>query len=167
MKNHTKGQIILAVGLPGSGKSTYFRRRGIHPLSSDALRQWLLDDETDQRYQHQVFLALRFLLQIRLRLGLPRNYVDATNLTPKERRPYFQLAARYGYEVRAIYFDVPLEVCQRRNRRRKRNVPKEAMGRMARRLVPPTTKEGFVKITVVGSRKSKRRAVSKNRPVLQ
>jgi predicted kinase len=167
MKNHTKGQIILAVGLPGSGKSTYFRRRGIHPLSSDALRQWLLDDDTNQRYQHQVFLALRFLLRIRLRLGLPRNYVDATNLTPKERRPYFQLAARYGYEVRAIYFEVPLEVCRRRNRRRRRNVPEEAMQRMARKLVPPTREEGFVKITIVGSRKSKRRAVSKSRPVLQ
>ena len=167
MKHHTKGQIILAVGLPGSGKSTYFRRRGIHPLSSDALRLWLLDDETNQRYQHQVFLALRYLLRLRLALDCPRNYVDATNLTPKERRPYFQLAARYGYEVRAIHFDVPLEVCRRRNRRRRRNVPEEAMQRMARKLVPPTTKEGFVKITVVGSRKSKRRAVSKNRPVLQ
>ena len=161
MKNHTKGQIILAVGLPGSGKSTYFRRRGIHPLSSDALRQWLLDDETDQRYQNQVFLALRYLLRLRLVTGRKRNYVDATNLTPKERRPYVQLAEHYGCDVRAIYFDVPLEVCRRRNRRRKRNVPEEAMQRMARKLVPPTKEEGFVKITVVRPRKSKRRVVSK------
>lgn len=149
MKKQTKGQIILAVGLPGSGKSTYFRRRGIHPLSSDALRLWLLDDETDQRYQHWVFVALRFLLGIRLRLGRPRNYVDATSLTPQERRPYFRLAARYGYELRAIYFDVPVEVCSQRNRRRKRNVPEEAMERMARKLVPPTREEGFTRITTV------------------
>jgi len=89
--------------------------------------------------------------------------VDATNLTPKERRPYVQLAEHYGCDVRAIYFDVPLEVCRRRNRRRRRNVPEEAMQRMARKLVPPTRKEGFAKITVVGSRKSKRRAASRNR----
>ena len=149
MKQKSRGQIILAIGLPGSGKSTYFARRGIQSLSSDLLRLWLLDDETDQSYQHGVFRALRHLLAMRLRLGRPRNYVDATNLTPKERRPYFRLASRYGYEVRAIFFDVPAEVCRRRNRRRKRNVPEEAMARMASRLRPPTLAEGFAKITVV------------------
>ena len=160
MKRHTKGQIVLAVGLPGSGKSTYFRRRGIHALSSDALRLWLLDDETDQSQQHQVFLALRYLLRLRLALGCPRNYVDATNLTPKERRPYFQLAVRYGYEVRAIYFDVPLEICRRRNRGRRRNVPDAVMERMARKLVPPTRKEGFARITIADSQTPKRRRTS-------
>jgi len=149
MKRKPRGQIILAVGLPGSGKSTYFARRGIQPLSSDLLRRLLLDDATDQSFQSGVFRTLRRLLEMRLRLGRPRNYVDATNLTPQERRPYFRLAARYGYEVRAIFFDVPAEVCRRRNRQRKRNVPEEAMARLARRLRPPTPAEGFSKITVV------------------
>ena len=148
-KPQPRAQITLAVGLPGSGKSTYFARRGIQPLSSDLLRLQLLDDETDQSAQRGVFRVLRHLLEMRLRLGRPRNYVDATNLTPKERRPYFRLAARYGYEVCAIFFDVPVEVCRRRNRRRKRTVPEEAMARMASRLRPPTLAEGFAKITVV------------------
>jgi len=148
-KKPPPGQIILAVGLPGSGKSTYFARRGIQPLSSDLLRLLLLDDETDQSAQHGVFRALRHLLEMRLRLGRPRNYLDATNLTPKERRPYFLLAARYGCEVRAIFFNVPVDLCRRRNRRRKRNVPEDAMARMAQRLRPPTLDEGFAKITVV------------------
>ncbi len=149
MKQRKAGQIILAVGLPGSGKSAYFAQRGIHPLSSDALRQWLLDDETNQQYQRWVFLALRFLLRIRLLLGRPRNYVDATNLTPQERRPYFRLAARYGYEMRAIFFDVPQELCRERNRRRRRRVPEDAMQRMAEKLQPPTREEGFARITRV------------------
>ena len=164
-KPQPRGQIILAVGLPGSGKSTYFARRGIQPLSSDLLRLLILDDETDQSAQHGVFRALRHLLELRLRLGRPRNYVDATNLTPKERRPYFRLAARHGYQVRAIFFDVPAEVCRRRNRRRKRNVPEDVMARMASRLRAPTLAEGFSKITVVkGEVRSRKSGVRRKTP---
>ena len=152
MKRSTRGQIILAVGLPGSGKSAYFARRGIQPLSSDTLRLWVLGDETDQSYQRGVFQALRYLLRMRLRAGRLRNYVDATNLSPRERRPYLRLAAQYGCEARAIFFDVPAEVCRERNRRRGRCVPEEAMDRMARKLQPPTLEEGFAKITVVRER---------------
>ncbi|OFW05345.1 MAG: hypothetical protein A3G20_00660 [Acidobacteria bacterium RIFCSPLOWO2_12_FULL_59_11] len=154
MKKAARKQVILAVGLPGSGKSAYFARRGMQPLSSDTLRLWLLDDETDQSAQRWIFLALRYLLRIRLLLGRPRNYVDATNLTPQERRPYLRLAARFGYEVHAIYFDIPAEVCQRRNRRRHRKVPDKAMEKMARKLTPPTLEEGFTKITIVRLKKA-------------
>jgi len=144
-----KQQIILAVGLPGSGKSTYLHQRGIQPLSSDTLRGWLLDDETDQSQQHRVFSALRYLLEVRLRLGRKKTYVDATNLTRKDRRPYIQLARRYECELHAIFFDVPLAACKRRNRRRQRRVPDEVIERMARKLAPPTRAEGFQKITLV------------------
>ncbi len=163
MSSKPKGRIILAVGLPGSGKSTYFARRNIHPLSSDTLREWLLDDATNQQHQGRVFTALRKLMEIRLSLGLARNYVDATSLTPWERRPYFQLAARYGYEMEAIFFDVPLDVCRRRNRARKRRVPEEAMARLARKLSPPTREEGFRKITVVRAGSGKQRKTNRAR----
>jgi predicted kinase len=147
----SKGHVILLVGLPGAGKTTYLKRRGLNALSSDATRLLLLDDETDQSQQPRVFSALRYLLTTRLRIGRKRTYIDATNLTPWERRPYIKLAQRYGYETQAIFFNVPLEFCERRNRRRKRNVPDDVMERMARRLVPPTREEGFTRITVVRS----------------
>ena len=149
MKSPQKLQIILAVGLPGSGKSTYFQKRHIQPLSSDTLRSWLLDDETDQSQQYRVFLTLRYLLELRLKLGQKKSFVDATNLTRKERRRYFDLAKRYGGEVHAIYFETPLATCMRRNRRRQRRVPDEVIERMARKLAPPTLEEGFTKITIV------------------
>jgi len=139
-------KVVLAVGLPGSGKSTYFKKRGIVPLSSDWLRQVLADDPTEQRYQKAVFAALRQLLRARLKLGRPVTYIDATNLTRAERRHYLRIAGQYGCRAEAIFFDAPLEVCQQRNRRRGRRVPEEAMLRLAARLESPTKNEGFTSV---------------------
>ena len=59
------------------------------------------------------------------------------------------MAKSFGYEVQAVFFDVPLVVCMERNRKRERAVTDEVMQKMAERLRPPTFKEGFEKITVV------------------
>lgn len=142
-------RIVVLVGLPGSGKSTYLERLGITPLSSDVIRQLLADDATDQTIHARVFQSLRYLLRHRLAIGRPATYVDATHLTPAERRPYIKIAERYGCIVEALYFDVPLEVCLARSRGRSRVVPEEAVRAMAEKLVPPTVEEGFRRVTVV------------------
>jgi predicted kinase len=144
-----KGYVVLAIGLPGSGKTTWFKRRGVTPLSSDMLRSILFDDITEQRYQGLVFSTLRSLLRARLIAKMPWNYVDATNLSPHERRQWIKMARSFGYEVHAVFFDVPFEVCMERNLRRDYMVNEAAMRSMAERLRPPSFKEGFHKITVV------------------
>lgn len=144
-----KGYVVLAIGLPGSGKTTWYKRRGVTPLSSDLLRTLLFDDITEQRYQGLVFSTLRSLLRARLIAKMPWNYVDATNLSPHERKQWIKMAKSFGYEVQAVFFDVPLAVCMERNSKRERVVTDEVMQKMAERLRPPTFKEGFEKITVV------------------
>ena len=144
-----KGVVVLAIGLPGSGKTTWFRRRGVTPLSSDLLRSVLFDDVEEQRYQGLVFSTLRQLLRARLIARMPWNYVDATNLSPRERRQWIHMAKGFGYEVHAVFFDVPLEVCLERNRRRDRIVPEDVLRRMSAKLRPPTFEEGFTKVVVV------------------
>ena len=148
-----KGIVVLAIGLPGSGKSSWFKRHNVVPLSSDMVRSLLFDDVREQRYQDLVFSNLRSMLKARLIAKRPMNYVDATNLTPQERQHWIKLAKDYNYEVHAVFFDVPLEVCVERHQRRDRVVPEDIMRRMAAKLKAPAFDEGFAKITVVRVKK--------------
>jgi predicted kinase len=154
-KKQPRGTVVLTIGLPGSGKTSWFRRRAITPLSSDLLRMMLFDDIAEQRYQDLVFSTLRYLLRARMIARMPWNYVDATNLSPRERRGWIKMAQEFGYEVHAVFFDVPIEVCSERNARRGRMVPDDVMQRMAGKLRAPTFDEGFSKITVVRVKKPK------------
>ncbi len=142
----SKAKIIVLVGLPGSGKSTYAREA---VLSSDEIRRLISDDPENQSIHSRTFAVLRSLLRQRLELGRPVTYIDATNLTPYERRPYIKIAELYDCEIEAVFFDTPIEECQRRNRERHRVVPEEAIAEMARRLVPPSVQEGFSRVIVV------------------
>jgi predicted kinase len=141
-------RVIVLVGLPDSGKSTYVEKRdGV--LSSDEIRRLLCDDPTNQSIHRQTFATLRRLLKTRLELKRPVTYVDATNLTIAERRPYIKIARDHDAIAEAVFFDVSVQECQRRNRLRDRRVPDGVIQRMSGRLAAPTRDEGFTRITRV------------------
>ncbi|MGD0302968.1 MAG: ATP-binding protein [Bryobacteraceae bacterium] len=139
-------KIVITVGLPGSGKSTYLKRRGWNAISSDEIRRLIADDPADQTIHARVFATIRYLIRQRLTVGRPVTNVDATHLTRWERRPYIRLAKRYGCEIEALFFDVPVETCIERNQRRERVVPRRVILEMARNLQVPTLEEGFDRV---------------------
>ncbi|MBI3208408.1 MAG: AAA family ATPase [Candidatus Solibacter usitatus] len=150
--------VVILVGLPGSGKSTYAATKRLPVLSSDEIRKLLLDDVTDQSGNREVFETLRSLLQQRLEFGRPLTCIDATSLTRSERRQYIRIAEAYGANVEAVYLAASLAVCKRRNRKRERVVPDDVMERMAAKLQPPEKREGFTRVTVLSATSVARKA---------
>jgi len=143
-------RVVVLVGLPASGKSTWVAAQGGVAISSDELRRWLTDDATDQSIHPLVFRLMRDFVRLRIELGAPVTYVDATNLTRKHRRPFLKIAQHMGCRCEAVFFDVPIEECLRRNQARPRQVPEAAIRAMAGRLEPPRPDEGFTRITRIG-----------------
>jgi predicted kinase len=139
-------RIVVCVGLPGSGKSTWLSYKRSKALSSDDVRVLLSDNVANMTIHADVFAAIRHLVEKRLELGCRVTYVDATHLTPWEREPYFAIARKHQCVVEAVFFDIPLELCLVRNRARRRKVPVAALRRMAKKMVEPTKAEGFSRI---------------------
>lgn len=142
-------RLIILVGLPASGKSIWADQQKLPTLSSDAVRLLLTGDITHQGVNRLVFRTLRYLAAARLQAGMPVTCIDSTALTEWERRCWVRFAQIHRCSVEAVYFDVPLEECRRRNVRRDRVVPDAVLDLMAARLRPPRVEEGFDRVTVV------------------
>jgi predicted kinase len=142
-------RLVIACGLPGSGKSSFLQAIGANAISSDAIRALLADDPAIQTIHRQVFATMRYLARRRLALGRPVTYVDATHLTPPERAPWIAIAKAFRADAEALFFDTDVDVCKERNRIRNRVVPEEAIDMLAAKLIPPGFAEGLQKITVV------------------
>lgn len=142
-------RLFVLVGLPASGKSTWLRDTERLALSSDSVREMLTGDATDQSINRLIFQTLRRLAAARVRAGAEVTYIDSTALTPWERRCWIRFGELHDCSVEALFFDVPLAECKRRNAQRSRVVPDDVMDRMAARLVPPSTSEGFARVSTI------------------
>jgi len=145
-------RLVVLVGIPGSGKSTWAGEQDAPVLSSDEIRRLITGNAANQSVNRLVFQTMRRMLGAMLGAGAKRVIVDSTALSRKERRTWLRWAELHGCDAEAVFFDVPREVCEARNSARDRVVPAEAMERLFNRLEPPRQEEGFVRLTTVAER---------------
>jgi predicted kinase len=135
-------ECVILIGLPGSGKTTFFRERfaGTHQhVSKDAMRH----NRQPQRRQEQLIDAA---------LASGRSVVvDNTNPRVADRAAIIAIAKRRGAEVAGYFFTTEAADALRRNRLRqgRERVPAVAIFATRKRLEAPTYEEGFDRLFTV------------------
>ena len=135
-------ELVVLVGLQGSGESTFFRERfaGTHEHVSKDLFPHSRNKNRRQKA----------LIRASLSAGRPV-VVDNTNPTPEDRKPLVELGREYGSKIVCCFFEASTLECLRRNARRpgKARVPDVAIYATAKRLVRPSRAEGFDELLCV------------------
>jgi F420-dependent oxidoreductase-like protein len=119
-----EGSLVVLVGPPASGKSTWARQQfpSHQVVSSDGLRAVVGTGEHDQRASKDAFDVLDLVVERRLRRGLT-TVVDSLGTDAKRRDRWRAAAEAAGRPAVAVVFDVDAATCRARNRARDRPIP--------------------------------------------
>ena len=148
--------LIMLVGLPGSGKSTYAKEivetfDSYIVLSSDYYRKFLYGDENDQTHNQDVFSSLYYDMRKYLNQGKTVIF-DATNINMKDRRRCFDAIKEVkNLSVMAMVVNTPFAECVYRDSLRERKVGYNVIDKMRRRFEFPQYFEGFNHISLVNT----------------
>jgi predicted kinase len=143
-------ECVILIGLPASGKSTFFRERfaATHDhVSKDLLR----NNRRPQRRQEQLIAES---------LAAGRSVVvDNTNASAGVRAPLIEVARKYGADVVGYFFVTEARDALRRNRARegRERVPDVAIFTVRKHLQPPAPGEGFDRLYAVTMIEAERR----------
>lgn len=145
-------RLILLVGIPGSGKTTYAKEyveresNTIH-LSSDGIRKELYGDESIQGDPAEVFSLMQKRAIETLNNGNDVIY-DATNVTRKDRASIINICPKF-IKIEAHIIWAPIEECIKRDTARDRTVGKAVIDKMLKRFQAPFYDECIDEIVIV------------------
>jgi predicted kinase len=131
-------EAVLLIGIPGSGKTTFYR----DPFFNSHVRLSL--DLLKTRERESAIL--------RACLSAGQSFVvDNTNVTAEERARYITAARAAGFRVIGYFFqaNVRRSIALNKKREAAKAVPVYGVLRAYKRLVPPDSAEGFDQLFLV------------------
>ncbi len=131
-------EAVLLIGIPGSGKSTFYYQRFFNThmrINLDMLKT-----------RHRELLLVQACIAARQPF-----VVDNTNVQAGERARYITLAKPAGFRILGYYFPPDLAQALEHNlqRRGKARIPAGGVVARYRRLEPPDPAEGFDRLYTV------------------
>ena len=149
--------VILTIGAPSSGKSTWgeqFAKDNSYTyLSSDRNRARVGRGEDDQRASAAAFALLKEEMGAALDRG-ENVLVDACFTSKKARRDFVNIARGRGVKLKAVTFELNKKILLERNAKRAsdggRNVPEWVIQKMLNNYEQPTIGE-FDEIMIIST----------------
>ncbi|KAM7196907.1 Polynucleotide kinase 3 phosphatase domain containing protein [Naviculisporaceae sp. PSN 640] len=142
-----KKDIILFVGSPGAGKSTFYQRY-LKPLGYERVNQDTLGT------REKCFKAAGDFLSEGDSI-----VIDNTNPDPNTRGQWVSLARKFNVPIRCVWFKTPVRICEhndmvramndRLNPESRKSLPKLAFNTFASKFKEPKPTEGFQDIVEV------------------
>ena len=117
------GSLVLMIGLPGSGKSTFAREQfpAESIVSTDDLRGELTNNVGNLLQSAEAFTIARTLVESRLKQGHVA-VVDAMNLDVKSRANFLEIARKLGLPTIGIHVNPDAKTLLERDAQRTKNV---------------------------------------------
>lgn len=147
-----KVKMVMLVGLPASGKSTYAKeladKNNMVVLSSDELRKELYGDINDMEHNENVFEELHRRLKVNLSNGKSVIF-DATNLASKKRMNTLKKLDKIDCIKECHIIATPISECMKHDQRRDRSVGVNVINKMYMNFNTPYYFEGWDDIKIV------------------
>ena len=99
--------LILTVGLPRSGKSTWARKQEIPIVNPDSIRLALYGKPFIDEAESMVWCIAKYMVKALFLAGHDKVILDATNLTIKSRNMWKDIMWKRNY----VYFDASKDDC--------------------------------------------------------
>ena len=135
-------EIIIMVGYPGAGKSTYINN------NYNANDVNIVDGDTMKT-------SAKVITQIKI-FTIGENkpiIIDATNLSLTRRSPIIKLATKLKIPVKCIWLSLDMKDCMDRAKQRHaeggKDVPPVAFYTMKKTYIEPSEEEGFDEIIII------------------
>jgi predicted kinase len=154
--------LLVLSGPSGAGKSTFARKVvemhrsiGFKPtmiISSDYCRALVCDDETNQQVNRDTFDLFYYIINKRM-FQSRFTIADSTALYADARRKLLELAQRHHYHTCLLIFNIPPDICLRRDRQRRRIVGEQVIAYHAgllQRTLNEVPNEGWDQVYVLG-----------------
>lgn len=152
-------QLILMVGIPGSGKSTFVKNitktiDNFEVVSSDDYRKIMFGDESCQENGDILFRCIHTDIETFLKNGETVIF-DATNIKYKDRKKVLDIARKiekiYNIHIHKVAYvmHTSIEQCIKNDSNRERNVTAPVIWKFAKNFNCPQYFEGFDEINFV------------------